>query len=128
MYIIYLLCNISILLNQLVLRKTTLYLFFLLNFFLVQIGISQTTPLILRCASVKLIDWFKENYWLPQSNHVQSLRIESTNNTILPEIGIKRDIEEKNKLSDYACLRLPKKWKITHPDELYPIGFKQTNR
>ena len=52
MYIIYLLCNISILLNQLVLRKTTLYLFFLLNFFLVQIGISQTTPLILRCASV----------------------------------------------------------------------------
>ena len=83
---------------------------------------------ILRCASVKLIDWFKENYWLPQSNHVQSLRIESTNNTILPEIGIKRDIEEKNKLSDYACLRLPKKWKITHPDELYPIGFKQKNR
>lgn len=38
--------------NHLFLRRTVIYFLLLLNFFLVKIGTSQTTPLILRCASV----------------------------------------------------------------------------
>ena len=65
MYIIYLLCIISLFLNHLFLRKTAIYFFLLLNVFLVKTNDAQVSAPSLKCASVNNLGNITLNWVIP---------------------------------------------------------------
>ena len=65
MYIIYLLCIISLFLNHLFLRKTAIYFFLLLNLFLVKTNDAQVSAPSLKCASVNNLGNITLNWVIP---------------------------------------------------------------